>query len=276
MKAVGRPALRPVAPDDDSILDTAEVPAAVVCARCGSPDCLGCLPEEENTQPSGVIAIIPWERPFGSPWSRLWTTAQASTLRAEAFFGPIANGELWPAVRFSIVCELLAVSSVAVMLIAAVGAVAPGLSLDVLRDPQLRGLLLRLVLLGVPSFAGLLVVAHLLYGWALDRGAVRAGARTHRTHWLRFGLYGTGLDLVTSPLGVVVTLFTQGLAAAAALVPAAINVPSTSARAMLRRVYHLSDAPAARARRFAGIVISLLGFAMVLGVMVFLAAALML
>ncbi|MGH7437003.1 MAG: hypothetical protein ACRENE_15120, partial [Polyangiaceae bacterium] len=48
----------------------AEVPAAVVCAQCGDADCPGCL--RENTR-SGVVAVVPWERPGASSLVRLWT-----------------------------------------------------------------------------------------------------------------------------------------------------------------------------------------------------------
>jgi hypothetical protein len=270
---VGRPALRPVAPEEEALLDTAEVPAAVVCALCGSPDCLGCSPEEEHTQPSGVISIIPWERRLGSSWTRLWATATASTLRAESFFGPIPKGEYAPAIRFSVACELIAVSSVAFTLFTAVFAMAPALSVALLTDPHSRGLVVRLIMLGVPAFAALLVAAHVIHGWAMDRGAVRAGARTHRSQALRFGMYSSGLDLMTSPIGVVYMLLSQGPRVAAKLLPAAFEVPAISGRALLRRVYHLDDEPAVRARRYGGILISLIGLAMVAGVMVLLTIA---
>jgi hypothetical protein len=273
---VGRPALRQVSPDEETLLDTAEVPAAVVCARCGSPDCLGCEPAEEHTLASGVIAIIPWERPAGSSWTRLWSTAIASTQRAESFFGPIPNGDYAAALRFSIACELAAISSVALVVFGVVFIAAPALSIALLTDPRTRALVMRLATLGIPSFAALLVVAHVLYGWALDLGAVRAGARPHRSHALRFGLYGTGLDLMTSPAGVVYMLFAQGPRAAALLLPAAFQVPSIACRALLRRVYHLADEPAARARRFSGVVITVIAFALVAVVMALLTIAMFL
>jgi hypothetical protein len=155
-------------------------------------------------------------------------------------------------------------------------AIAPTLSITLLSDPHARGLILRLFMLGVPAFAGLLVVAHIVYGWTMDRGAVRAGARPHRAQALRFGMYGTGLDLMTSPIGIVYLLFSQGPRVAAQLLPAAFEVPAISCRALLRRVYHLADEPAARARRYGGILISIIGLAMVIGVMVLLTVAMFL
>jgi len=43
--------------------DAFDVPAAVLCAVCGQADCSGCSPADE--QASGVMAIVPWERPGG-------------------------------------------------------------------------------------------------------------------------------------------------------------------------------------------------------------------
>ena len=55
----------------------ADVPATVVCAHCGDADCPGCLNEITR---SGVVAVVPWERPGTSSWTRLWATARATTL----------------------------------------------------------------------------------------------------------------------------------------------------------------------------------------------------
>lgn len=272
---VASPALRPIVSDDDAF-DTAEVPAAVVCARCGSPDCLGCEAPDEVTHPSGVIAIIPWERPIGSAWTRLWSTALAVSLRSEAFFGPITKGELSAPLRFSIACELIAVSSVAITLAAVVFAVIPGLTIDMMSDPASRTLIAKLFLLAIPGLTGLLIVMHVLWGVTLDVGARRAGARSHRSQALRFGMYSAGLDLMSSPIGLLHALITQGSYTASRLLPATIEVPSIASRAMLRHVYHLAEQPSARVRRFSSIVIWVVGVLMVIGLMCALVLAVLL
>lgn len=269
------PAPRPIVSDDDAF-DTAEVPATVVCARCGSPDCLGCEAPDEVTHPSGVIAIIPWERPIGSAWSRLWSTALAVTLRAEAFFGPISKGDIASPLRFSIACELIAVSSVFLTLAATVFAIIPGLTIDMMSDPSARSLVIKIVLLAIPGLTSLLVVGHLLWAWSLDFGARRAGARSHRSQALRFGMYTTGLDLMSSPIGLLHALITQGSFTASRMLPAAIETPAVAARALLRHVYHLADQPAARARRFSTIVVWISAPLMVLTLMTALALAILL
>ncbi len=268
------PLREPVVVEDDPF-DTSEVPAAVVCAQCGRPDCPGCGTYEENTLPSGVIAIVPWERPIGSSWSRLWSTAIAGTRSASTFFGPIARGDLASPLRFALVTEFLAVGSVALVLILGALAVARGELVSVMADPHARNLVLRLVLLGVPAFALLLVFAHAVHGLALDRGARRAGAREHRLQAVRFGLYSAGLDLMTSPLGLIYTLLTAGVRPMLSLLPASIEVPSVSTNALLRRTYHLDDAGVPKARRFATVVISIVGLTAVIVVMVGLFIALL-
>src|SRR5258708_13806270 len=73
---------------DEEAVDS-DVPAAVVCLTCGRGDCPGC--HEERTGASGVIAIVPWERPQLAWPSRFFATVQATTLGAEGFFRPLPD-----------------------------------------------------------------------------------------------------------------------------------------------------------------------------------------
>ena len=82
---------------ESAATDAFDVPAAVLCAICGQADGTGGTPADE--QASGVMAIVPWERPGGTAWSRLWTTAMATTQGAEAFFAALPDGAIPPAVR---------------------------------------------------------------------------------------------------------------------------------------------------------------------------------
>lgn len=263
---------RSVSPEDDAF-EGAEVPATVVCARCGKPDCPGCLQSDETTLPSGVVPIIPWERPIGSSWSRLWATARAATRQPSSFFGMIPKGEIAAPLRFAFLCELLAIGSVAGALLLVATILAPGAAYSAVVDPHWRSLVGRLVLLGIPSFSLLLVVTHVAWGWALDGGARRAGARAHTVQALRFGLYGTGLDLFTSPAGVVYALIVEGPGATFGLLRAAVEVPSAACTAVLVRIYHLDERQVRAARRFASVVISIAAIVGVLLVMIGLALA---
>src|SRR5450432_2584039 len=98
---------------DDSAFDLIEVPAAVVCAACGNPDCAGCG-VEEPTHASGVMAIIPWERPGVGLLRRLWQTSYLATTHARTFFGSLPEGDMSAALAFALVCETVAVSGLGV------------------------------------------------------------------------------------------------------------------------------------------------------------------
>jgi hypothetical protein len=239
---------------DEDALDSVEVPAAVVCARCGQPDCPGCEPLDETTLPSGVISIVPWERPGQSAWTRLWSTARASTRAAPQFFQSLPPGDHAPGVLFAVVSELCAVASWALLLAGVLAIPFSGFWLQLLMDPNGQMLLLRVVLVGTIGFTAVLVTGHVVYGLALDAGARRHGGRSHRSQAMRFGLYSTGWDLLTSPLGFVVSLIAEGPRAAFALVPLSVDAPGLAATAFLRGVYKIEGPAASRVRRIGAVI----------------------
>lgn len=257
--------------DDDPLDSFFDVPAAVLCATCGQSDCPGCTAATE--QESGVMAIIPWER-SGGTWTRLWATATATTRGADAFFAVLPDGDLPPAMRFAVLAELLAVASMAALILPLIALALPGLALAVIADPVLRGRALAWVAVGVPAVAMWMVIAHITHGAALDAGARRLGAHPQRRRAVRFGLYACGWDLMAGPLGVAVMIASQGLRATLSLAELAIQAPGRASVAMLEGVYRLGPADVARARRsgtVAAILISIVSGALVI---VALAAAL--
>ncbi len=215
------------APRDDLV----EVPAAVVCAFCGDPDCPGCAEERSR---SGVISIVAWERP-GPALGRVWATARAATHNAEAFFESLPDGPMLPAFRFALLAELLAASS----MLAALGLtfVAALLAVGVHLDLSSLGLALRVSLVAVAGLTTLLVAAHAAHGWAMDRGAPQDRRSPRRA--LRFGLYAAGWDLVLGPIGFFVLLFKEGPARAFGLLGLSVGLPTRSSRAFLKGCYHL-------------------------------------
>jgi hypothetical protein len=238
---------RAALPSEDEAVDSLfDVPAAVLCAFCGQSDCAGCLPSEEAS--SGVVAIVPWERPGGG-WSRLWATANASTQGASTFFAALPDGDVSPALRFGVIAETLAVASFIVVAVPLLALALPNFALEVIRSPATRSQWLRWLVLGIPVVAALMVLAHAAHGLALDIGASRQGARSQRRRSLRFGLYACGWDLMTMPIGWAVTLATKGLRATVDLVSLSMNVPGSASMALLQGVYGLRAADAARARR---------------------------
>lgn len=227
--------------------DAFDVPAAILCAFCGQADCPGCTPADD--QSSGVMAIVPWERPGAGVWSRLWATATASTQGADTFFAALPDGDIPPAVRFAILAEMLAVSSMVALFVPLAALVLPNLALEVMLNPVARSSALRWVALGIPALALWMVIAHATHGAALDVGARRHGGRSQRTRALRFGLYACGWDLMAGPLGAVVVLATKGLRAMAEIAGLAMRVPGKASDALLQGVYGLSPDAMKKARR---------------------------
>jgi hypothetical protein len=229
--------------ESDELVDS-DVPAAVVCAHCGQDDCPGC--RDELTR-SGVVAVVPWERPGAPMLTRLWATARAVTFDAERFFETMPDGPLAPALRFAVASELIASVAMGLLLMMPLALLAPRWLEHVLLDDGAT--LTRLLVAGIPALAALLVAAHVAHGWALDRGARRSGAAGATTRALRFGLYAAGWDLVIGPLGVVVVACKEGLRRAASVAAVGIGLPGRSARAFLRGCYKLEGAPARPALR---------------------------
>jgi hypothetical protein len=225
----------------DELFDV-EVPAAVVCAQCGDADCPGCQSELSR---SGVVTIVAWERPGGRTLGKMWETAHAATRDAEAFFELLPDGPIAPALRFALLCELLASGTVIVLLLAIAAALAPGWMKHVVLDPGARELALRIFATGVPGLALLLVLAHAAHGMSLDIGAKKNGARSAAWRALRFGLYATGWDLVQSPIGAAIIGVKRGLGAWLSMHVS--GVPTRSSRAFLRGCYRLGGKAADKA-----------------------------
>jgi hypothetical protein len=258
-------AVRNHAVERDELVD-AEVPAAVVCAHCGDADCPGCL--EEQTR-SGVVAVVPWERPGAPALTRLWATARATTLDTDRFFAALPDGPLAPALRFAVISELVASAAMMLLAIVPIAVLVPEWIKHLFLDQGLT--VARLAAAGVPGLAALLVAAHVAHGWALDRGARRAGARGAMTRALRFGLYSAGWDLVVGPLGVLVVAIQEGARPAMSIAGVGIGLPGRSARAFLRGSYRLEGAsaePALRASYVAAAVATAVGAVAVIAALV--------
>ncbi len=231
----------------DSAFDLVEVPATVVCAVCGTPDCLGCA-VDEPTNASGVVAIIPWERPGVGFFRRLWQTSTLATAHARTFFGSLPDGDVSPALAFALVCETFAVTGLG--LIGALLALAflPELPRLMLDDPSLRRVVVRGALSGIFMLMFAMVSVHAAHGVALDLAARRLGGRT-KGRGLRFGLYACGWDLITLPFGLLTTALVDGVAAARRAAPLGLTAPLQAAEAYLTGLHGLSPETARLAAR---------------------------
>jgi len=258
-----RPARSPRPParvEGDELVDR-DVPATVVCARCGNAECPGCVNDSAR---SGIIAVVPWERLGVPATQRLWATARAATFDAERFFESLPDGPIDMALGFAVASEMIAVTTMAIALMVPLGFLAPVWMKHVLTDQW--GLLLRLFVAGGPLVGLLLVAAHVTHGWALHFGARVASPRGAGRRALRFGLYAAGWDLVIGPLGAMVAAFKEGPAAAMSIAGLAQGLPTRSAKAFLKGCYGLTgDAarPALRASMIAAAIVTLVGAAAV-------------
>lgn len=249
--------------------DQVDVPATVVCALCGDAECPGCANEPSR---SGVVAIVAWERPGAPVFARLWGTARAATFDAERFFETLPDGPVAPALRFAVVCELIAASAMVVAAAPIFALFAPAW----LRHLALEraALVAKLLVLGVPSLAALLVLAHAAHGWALHLGAANettSGLPRGSSRALRFGLYAAGWDLVIGPLGAIVVVVKEGITKSLELLTVALGLPTRSARAFLRGAYRLEGKaaePSLRASYAAAVIATIVGTIAVLAAVV--------
>jgi hypothetical protein len=242
---------------DHALVELFDVPAAVVCASCGQPDCPGCLALDEPTHASGVVAIVPWERPGLSVASRLWATARLATLSPREMFSGLPDGGLRAPLTFGILAEALAVAGLAPIFFG-LTLVAPEMVKVALRDPAVQSFLLRAAAFAGPALVVLMVVLHVLHGLAIDRAARRAGSRK-RGRGIRFGLYACGWDLVTLPLGLLAVALGDGPAAAGRALAAGLTTPAVATRAYLGGFHALDPARARTAARHAGRLTAVLG-----------------
>jgi hypothetical protein len=234
---------------DDSAFDF-EVPATVVCAACGNPDCIGCG-VEEPTHASGVVAIIPWERPGVGLLRRLWQTSHLATTHARLFFGALPEGDLSSALAFALISETIAVSGLAIGAFGLALVFLPNLPRLLLDDPALCLSVARGTAFGGLLLIVAMVAVHAVHGLSLDFAARRHGAR-RRGRGLRFGLYACGWDLITLPFGLLTLALVEGVAAARRALPLGLTAPLQSAEAYLVGVHGLDpDTARATARRAA-------------------------
>ena len=261
----------PPPPSDREGVDLVDVPAAVVCATCGSADCLGCYEERSK---SGIVAIVAWERNEMPMFTRLWATAKSTTRDAPAFFEMLPDGPLTPALRFAVLSELLAASALTVVALPLIALVFPHLLQSAAASPEAAWAIARAVVVGLPSLAILLVLAHVAHAVAIDFGARREGAPARLSRAVRFGLDASGWDLVLGPVGFVVTAIESGPRAAFGILKLASGLPTRSTIAFLRGAYRIEGAASRRplqASYVAAALATVVAAAAILGAVVWLA-----
>ena len=235
------------APRDDSAFDLIDVPATVVCAACGDPACLGCA-FDEPTNASGVVAIIPWERPGVGVLRKLWQTSTLATIHSRTFFAALPDGELTAALSFALVCEAIAVFGLGVCAALFALLLMPSLPALLAQDVELRRSVVRGTVTGACSLMLIMVSLHAAHGVALDVAARHFGGRSSG-RGLRFGLYACGWDLITLPFGLLTTALVSGFAAARRAAPLGLTAPAQASEAYLVGLHNLTPAVARLAAR---------------------------
>jgi hypothetical protein len=243
---VPRAPSRPDGDVDETALELVEVPATVVCAVCGLPDCT--CDVDRSSAFSGVVAIVPWERPGGTVLSRLWATAKLGTLSPGPFFSTLPPGGLAAPLLFGLLAELLSALGLALTFAALALLVLPAVGPELLDNLALRRLVTQIVAWGVPGLSVGMVLLHAAHGVALDSAARREGSR-QVGRGLRFGLYGCGWDLVTLPLGLLLLTLTDGPLTALKHSARGLTAPNSAALAYLTHVHHFEPDVAVRASR---------------------------
>lgn len=230
--------------------DDADVPAAVVCAACGRPECAGCHSGEATSR---LKAGTPWEQNGTPPLNRLWRTAILATVDGEAFFGELGDGSVGKAFLFALLCELFAIASLAALWIPISYVLLPGFVESIFWNAPRRSLATVGVFVAIPVLAVLMVLLHVLWGTSLEFGLRLSGAEPRPGHCLRYALYSCGWDLVTSPFGFTAGCVSNGFWGAARELRAAVRIPRFATRAYVGRARSVPDAKARRALTLAAV-----------------------
>jgi hypothetical protein len=241
------------------------VPPVSVCVRCGLAACGGCTPA-----PAPDSSRLPWEDSPRHWIERLWQTALSSSTEPERVFGGLTVGRISPALAFAVLAETLALGSLLLLGSAALWLVAPELVRQIMHHPGAIGACLGLLVGSVL----LMLLLHALWGISLDVGAGFGHGPIDVRQGARFGLYACGWDLMTSPLGLVLSLVAAGPLCGFAPVGAAARAARPAQRAYLEACRGYGADARRRAVRLAVIVVGMVVLftgAGLLGAMIWLA-----
>lgn len=249
-----------------------EIPPVAYCAHCGLASCEGCAPLATRTEMRRA-SVLPWASE-GPSIAHFFDTARLSTTKAESVFARLRGVGPARALAFALWVELVALGSILLTVTLGLWLALPPFTAGLLRSGTTW-----LVASALWLLASVLVVAlHVLWAELLERGIVRAGAQRDHRLALEFAGYSCGWDLLTSPVGIWLSIRSgvlQGEARTAALL-AALRAPRPAMLAYLEGCRGLEPAAAqrviARAAREALLVVGLLGL-LAIGVFLGLLAA---
>lgn len=229
-----QPASFPTGPnaDLDSSVDF-EIPPVTRCTTCLRFDCEGCRRRVERR------ALV-WEKSRGPVFVRLWLTARQSLAAAKVSCLDAEPARPLAALRFALLAELVASLSIVVALLLLLWIVFPAGAAFLLGHPTALG---STLLLGA-GLAAFMVAVHVLWGLGLELALALAGSGFQLRRGLAFALYACGWDLLTSPLGVVLSVAQAGLLPGVEQVRDAARIPRA---ALVRYIVVSRGAPRERA-----------------------------
>jgi hypothetical protein len=175
---------------------TSDIPPVTSCAVCGLSSCEGCKPRELETAGKASDSL-PWET-RGPALRTLLETALSTTVRVDRVFGTLGGRAPGRALAFGFAAELAALGSILIAVALTLLVLAPRFTMAVLRLPHVWTLCVSLWLVA----AVLVVSLHVLWAELLERGIRRSGGMGNRNLALDFAGYSCGWDLLTSPLGI--------------------------------------------------------------------------
>lgn len=218
---------RPAPQDGARASYDTDVPPVVSCAKCGAIDCPGCAPDL-GPDADVLRYQLPWERE-GDTGARLITTARLTVERASECFSQLPAGEVYPALRFAVLCELPAVGSLVLVTPAILFPITPGTSAWLVTTASGVSTLLFAWIALVMVMVGM----HALWALSITWGARLSSHSTNPRSNMRFALYSCGWDFITSPLGLLLTRGSPGAPPWRALLSMALRAPSLATNAYL-------------------------------------------
>jgi hypothetical protein len=222
-----------------------DIPPVISCAVCGLSSCEGCKPRE--VEMAGTASdSLPWETK-GPALGTLLETAISTTLRARPVFATLGGRAPRRALAFALAAELAALGSILIALVVTLLTLAPRFTIAVLSLPHVWALCSSLWLV-----TALLVVSlHVLWAELLERGIRRSGGTGNSRLALDFAGYSCGWDLLTSPLGIWLSV-RHGARSGEPLTRAlfsAVRAPGPAVQAYLVECRQLDAKTAARVHR---------------------------
>lgn len=182
--------------EHDGYGGTSDIPPVISCAVCGLPSCDGCKRREVEATGKASDAL-PWET-RGPALGTLLETAVSTTVCVGPVFARLGGRAPRRALAFALAAELAALGSILIALVVTLFTLAPRAAMAVLSLPHVWALGSSLWFV-----TALLVVSlHILWAELLERGIRRSGGTGNRKLALEFAGYSCGWDLLTSPLGI--------------------------------------------------------------------------